>query len=174
MNRVVVVGVTGVGKSTFAERLAERLDARFIELDALYWQPEWTPAPADRFESDVDVATSAERWVSAGGYQAVNHLTWGRADTMVWLHYSFPRVLWQLTKRTTRRVVRREELWNGNKERFAHAFLSKDSLFIWLLKTYWSRPARYEERLEADFTHLTVHKFRHPRQTEAWLEGVAI
>ena len=173
MNRVVVVGVTGVGKSTFAERLARRMQAQFIELDALYWQPEWTPAPHDEFSATVDQLTSGARWVTAGGYSAVNHLTWGRADQMVWLRYSFPRVLWRLTRRTVRRVVKKEVLWNGNRERFAHAFLSKDSLFIWLLKTYWSRPGRYEERLSEDFPNLPVQKFTHPRDAEAWLEAVS-
>jgi adenylate kinase family enzyme len=41
---MVVIGTTSSGKSTLAKRLSERLGLDFIELDALYWRENWTPA----------------------------------------------------------------------------------------------------------------------------------
>ena len=41
--RIVVIGATGSGKSTFAHRLARFLDVAFVELDALFWESDWTP-----------------------------------------------------------------------------------------------------------------------------------
>lgn len=41
MDRVVVVGSTSSGKSNLAVTLSELLEASFIELDALFWQPNW-------------------------------------------------------------------------------------------------------------------------------------
>lgn len=171
-DRAVVVGVTSAGKSTFGASLAQRIGAEFIELDALHWQPHWTPQDPDRFREVVDEATSAPRWVAAGGYSIVRDLTWGRADLLIWLDYSFPRVLWRLTRRTVARVVRREQLWNGNQETFRGAFLSRDSLFVWLLKTYWSRPKAYEQRLRDEFPDLPVVRFKNPREAQRWLDGL--
>ena len=42
--RVVVVGTTSSGKSTIAKRLADEFGLDFIELDALYWAPNWIDA----------------------------------------------------------------------------------------------------------------------------------
>lgn len=43
-------------------------------------------------------------------------IVWSKAEAVVWLDYSFPRVFWQLTHRTFRRWWQQEELWNGNRE----------------------------------------------------------
>ena len=47
--RIVVVGVTGLGKTTIARQLASLFYLPHIELDALYWEPNWTPAPVEEF-----------------------------------------------------------------------------------------------------------------------------
>src|SRR5215211_387588 len=65
-HHIVVIGTTSSGKSTLAERLAERLDMDFIELDALHWEPNWQEAPLEVFRARVEAATQAKRWVVAG------------------------------------------------------------------------------------------------------------
>jgi adenylate kinase family enzyme len=69
MKRVAVVGVTGSGKTTFASTLSQRLGVPAIELDAFYWQPNWTP-PADRdeFRSVIAAYAAADGWVIEGNY----------------------------------------------------------------------------------------------------------
>jgi adenylate kinase family enzyme len=64
--RVVVVGATGSGKSTFAQRLAVRLGAEYVELDELFWDAHWTEAAPDVFRARVERATAGPRWVVAG------------------------------------------------------------------------------------------------------------
>ena len=70
-----------------------------------------------------------------GNYSAVQDLVLAQADTLVWLDYPFFTVFKQLTPRTFLRVFLREELYNGNKERFREQFLSRDSLFLWALRS---------------------------------------
>ena len=53
MNRVVVIGTSCVGKTIFARSLAEALCCLLVELDALYWQPNWIPRPPDEFQELV-------------------------------------------------------------------------------------------------------------------------
>jgi len=47
--RIVVIGTTSSGKSTLAENLSKKLDLDFVELDALYWQPNWVGTPDEEF-----------------------------------------------------------------------------------------------------------------------------
>ena len=108
--RVVVIGTTSSGKSTLAKRVADQFALDFIELDALHWEPNWREAPDEVFRARAEEATRAERWVVAGNYLQVRDIVWSRAEAVLWLDYSFPRVFWQLTVRTFRRGVLQEEL----------------------------------------------------------------
>lgn len=59
MKRLVVIGSSGSGKSTVSARAAHRVAVPHIELDALYWSPNWVPRPAADFRGDVDPALLA-------------------------------------------------------------------------------------------------------------------
>lgn len=173
--RIVVVGTTSSGKSTLAERLSQRLGADFVELDALHWRPNWTPASLEDFRASVQAATSSGAWVVAGNYHAVRDLVWPRAQAIVWLDYSLPLIFWRLLTRTFRRVFFREELWNGNRESlWSHLKLwSDDSLFHWLFKTYWRRKREIPALLSLpEHVHLTVFHFKTPQETENWLSSL--
>jgi adenylate kinase family enzyme len=173
--RIVVVGVTSSGKSTLAENLARRFELRFVELDALHWEPHWQAAPLDLFRARVQNALQAERWIVAGNYHVVRDLVWPKAQAVIWLDYPLPTVLWQLTRRSLRRWWTQELLWGMNREPLWNHFRlwSKDSLYHWLFKTYWRRKREYPELLsQPEHRHLELIRFQHPKDTEKWLEGL--
>lgn len=174
-NRLVVIGTTSSGKSTLAEKIAKRFDLRFIELDALHWEPNWQEAPLDVFRERVTKATQAERWIVAGNYSVVRDLVWAKAEAVIWLDYPFFLVLGQLTRRTFTRWWTQELLWGKNIEPFwVHFKLwSKDSLFHWLFKTYWRRKRETPQLLSLpEYRRLTLIHFKHPREVDEWLEGL--
>ena len=173
--RVVVVGVTGAGKSTFAQRLAARLDTAYVELDALFWDPGWTEAASEVFRARVERAVAGPGWVVDGNYGRVRDLLWPRADTIVWLDYGLPLVLGRLTARTVRRAVTGEVLWNGNRERLREhcRVWSERSLFHWLLKTYWAYRRELPVFLaQPAHAHLRVARLRRPHEARAWLADI--
>jgi len=169
MRRVVVGGSTGSGKSTFARSLAARMDVPLIELDALRHGPKWSETPDDEFRARIDPLTAREAWVVDGNCSITMDLTWGRADTLVWLDYSLRLVLWRLFLRTNRRVFSKEVLWNGNRERFANAYLSRQSLYVWVLRSFWRRRRNWPRRLADQYRQLAVHRFRTPAEADRWL-----
>jgi hypothetical protein len=140
--RIVVVGTTGSGKSSYAARLAATLGCAVIELDELYWLPGWTPRPPDQFRALVERAAAADAWVCAGNYTAVRDLVWSRADTIVWLDLGFWRTLGQLLGRTVYRYRTRAQICNGNFERVSLIF-SRQSIILWFFKTYRPNRARF-------------------------------
>ena len=105
MNRVVVIGTSCVGKTIFARSLAEALCCPHIELDALYWQPNWTPRPPEEFRKLVAQELSLGCWVTDGNYSVVRDLIWSRATTVIWLNYGFPLVLWRALTRSDSRLA---------------------------------------------------------------------
>jgi adenylate kinase family enzyme len=172
MRRVVVGGSTASGKSTFARALAQRMGVPLIELDAIRHGPNWTETPDDAFRAHIDPLTSRDAWVVDGNYSITMDLTWGRADTLVWLDYSLRLVLWRLFLRTNRRIFTREVLWNGNRERFADAYLSRESLYVWVLRSFWRRRRTWPRWLADQYRHLLVHRFRTPGEADRWLRSI--
>lgn len=168
--RIAVVGTTGSGKTTLARQLSQRLGGFHVELDALYWGPGWTPAPAAVFRARVAAALNHDTWVVDGNYSKARDIVWSRADTVIWLDYSLPLIIWRLFMRTSRRIVMREELWSGNRERLRTQLFSRDSLFLWALRTYRRRREEYPVLFNRpEYAHLTIVHLRSPRATREWL-----
>lgn len=175
--RIAVIGTTGAGKSTLAEKLSKRLDIPYVELDALYWEAGWREADPYAFWDRVENAIEGEAWVIAGNYRSVQHMIWEKADAVIWLDYPMRILFWRLLKRTLRRAVTQEELWNGNRETFwRHLKLwSQDSLFHWLFKTYWRRKREFPVLLSLPgYDHLKVYRFKHPSELETWAGGIRL
>jgi adenylate kinase family enzyme len=155
MRRVAVFGTTGSGKSWLAERLAERAGLRVIELDALFWGRDWQPAPVDLFRHRVERETSDGGWIVVGNYGQVRDLVWRPADTLVWLDLPLPLVMSRLLRRSLKRAVTREDLWGtGNRETLSNAFLSRNSILLYALKTH----RRNRDRFASDCAALASEK----------------
>ena len=173
--RIVIIGTTCSGKTTLAARLAQRLGAQHIELDALNWQPNWTQTPLDEFRVRVADALSTDTWVLDGNYSKSRDIVWPRADTIIWLDYPLPVIMARLFKRTLRRVVTREELWNGNRETLRGTLLSRDSLLLWALRTYRRRRRETPMWLaRPECQHLTLIHLMSPQAADRWLAQIEV
>jgi adenylate kinase family enzyme len=171
---MVVIGTTGSGKTTIARHLAQRLSVPHVELDALFWDPEWRAAPVGVFRERVDRALVGTAWVADGNYSKVRDLVWGRADTLVWLDYSFAVIMSQLLSRTARRIVDGRELWNGNRETLRNA-VSSDSILIWALKTYRKNRRSYADPFQRpEYGHLSLIHLTSRRAASSWLASLAL
>ena len=172
--RIVVVGSTGSGKTVLARELSRALRIRHIELDALRWDPNWNEVSNDTFRERVAEAVVGAQWIVDGNYGIARDLIWPQATTIVWLDYALRVIIWRLLWRTVKRVFTREVLWNGNQERFRAAFLSRDSLFLWVLQTYWHRRRTYPvEFQKSEHRHIDVAHLRSPKDARKWMPRVS-
>lgn len=172
MKRIVIVGTAGSGKTTLARQLGVLLDIPAVELDALHWEANWTPASLPVLRERADMALRGEAWVVDGNYSSVRDLTWGRADTVIWLDYSLWVVMTRVTWRTFTRILTRETLWNGNRERLSNGVFTRDSILLWALQTHQKNRLRYRELTrQPEYAHLTIVHHRSPRATRLWLAG---
>ena len=172
VQRLVIVGSTGSGKTTLARAASLRLHIPVIEMDSLYWGPGWTPTPRPALREKVAALVAADAWVVDGSYRnAVGDIVWSRADTLVWLDYPLRTILWRVWCRTVRRLWTREVLWNGNRERFRTAFLSKESLFVWAVRMHARRRREYAEALPLH-PLLAVVRLRSAGEVKRWLASL--
>lgn len=168
--RISVIGTSGSGKTTFAQRLAQRLGVPHVELDSIHWGPNWTPLPLEIFRERVAEALKGDAWACDGNYSKVRDIVWRRADTVVWLDYPMPLVMARVIRRTLRRTLTREELWSGNQERFWEAFFGRDSIVRWALTTYNRRRREYPVLFsQPEYAHLQVIRLPSPRAARTWL-----
>jgi adenylate kinase family enzyme len=170
MQRVLVVGTSGSGKTTFAGELARSLGSDYAELDALFWGPDWTPKPREEFVDSLRRAIAGERWVVDGNYGSIRDILWPRATDIVWLNYPFVTAFSRVLRRTIRRARSGEALWQGNRESLARAFLMRDSILWWTITTHRRRRREFA-RLKRDDTypHIQWHEVRKPIEAERLL-----
>lgn len=175
VRRIAVIGTSGSGKTTFARRIAAAIGAPQVELDGLFHGPNWTPAPPDVFRARVSDAIAAPGWVTDGNYSSyLRDLIWPAADVLVWLDYPFRIVIWRLFLRTMRRGLRRQELWNGNRESLRSHFFTRQSLFLWAWNTHWKHRRDWTEIFASpEMVHVRVVRVRRPRDADAWLRRLA-
>jgi len=169
-SRILVIGTSSAGKSTFARRLGRLLELPPIEMDVLFWDRDWTPKPQADFLRLLGAETEADAWIADGNYGSARGTLWPRAEMAIWLNYSRPRVLWRGLRRTVSRCISQRELWHGNRESFRRSFLSRESILYWIWTTHERRRKELAAlRRDAAYPNLRWIEFTRPRQAEAWL-----
>jgi adenylate kinase family enzyme len=147
-----------------------------VELDSIFHQPGWTPIGEEEFRAQVQEATRRDRWVIDGNYSVVRDIVWDRADTVVWFDLSYATVMTRTVRRTVRRVISREELWNGNKEPFSNLWSLKPekSIIAWSATRHGVYRRRYTEaERDPRWDRLRFVRLRSQTDADALLAGVA-
>ena len=176
--RVVVIGSSGSGKSTFGRALAGACDLARVELDALNWGPGWvdrSTTDPDDFVRRIDAAVAGDRWVTDGNYRIAMTRILPRATHIIWLDYSRAVVMRRVIQRSFIRAVGRQELWpgTGNREDFAR-WLDKEHPIRWAWDTYHRRRDQYEALfVVTKLVAIEKHRLRKPRDAEPLIARLA-
>ena len=162
MQRVLVIGSPGAGKSTFSRELARRTGLPLTHLDAEYWRPGWVRPPKAEWEAKVRELISPDAWILDGNYTSTLSLRAARADTVIAL--DCPR--WLCLYRAVRRA------WFG--QRPDRLDLGQEPLNLEFLRFIWSFPAVQRRQLLELKQMLGLHLVRlsTDAQAEAWLSAL--
>jgi adenylate kinase family enzyme len=167
MQRILVIGSGGAGKSTLARRLGERLALPVVHLDAMYWRGGWTTPSKDEWVREVARLIAADAWVIDGNYTGTLDLRIPAADTIIFL--DFPRILclW--------RVVERRFLFRGRSRPDMHPECP-ERLTWQFIDWIWNYPRRQRprvlERLRAVAAEKRVIILESPSAVEEFVAGI--
>jgi adenylate kinase family enzyme len=163
----VIASASGNGKTTLARLAADQMGVRCIELDALVHGPEWTETSNASLRAQLTPIVAEDRWVIDGTYtEKLGDLVLRAADEIVWLDLPISTWMPRLIRRTLRRLITREELWNGNRESLRSAIAGRDSLFVHALRTHFERRRHWPMALQP----FPVIRLRSAEQVTTWLQ----
>jgi len=176
VRRVAIIGNSGAGKSTVGRILADRLDVPYVELDGIFHQRNWSKLPPAEFERRVAEVADQPSWILDGSYSAVRHVVWPRADCVVWIDLPRLLVTYRVFRRTVHRCATRQELWNGNRDRWQDMFSTDPETST--VAAAWKRYPEQRARLAAATTdprwaRLTLVHLRSRRQVRQYLRPVS-
>jgi adenylate kinase family enzyme len=166
-SRVLVAGVSGVGKSTLARHIGDRMHLPYTEIDALFHGPSWTPRAS--FDDDVAELVARPAWVTEWQYSSARPVLAAAAELLVWLDLPYRITFARVVRRTLRRRLTNEVLWNGNVEPGTwHAIASREGIIRCSVTTR-KKYRRSVPAVEAEHPDLVVVRLRSPREVQTWL-----
>jgi len=172
--RIVVWGVTGSGKTTFARQLAAVYGLPRIEIDALYWHKGWVGTPDDelRLKLQASLEAAPAGWVLDGSYHRISDIYLPPADTLIWLHLPWRVSFWRLVKRTIAGAWTREPRYfeDGPRESWRLTFLSRDSILWWSIHHHRAGVRNARSRIVALPASVCVNELRSSREVAAFLD----
>jgi len=171
--RISVRGTSGSGKTTFARAIEAKTGIPAIDLDDLYWLPDWQTRDPETYAALLQEATERDHWAISGNYASqAGQDVLARATHLVWLDYSLPVVLGRVLQRTARRNFLRESCCNGNYESLVRTF-SRESIVWWCVTTHRRRHRQCLEAIaDPALNHLIRLRFARPREADAWLASL--
>ncbi|MBS1371942.1 MAG: hypothetical protein HPZ91_18505 [Lentisphaeria bacterium] len=128
MERILVIGCCGAGKSVLSRALGKKLGLPVIHLDRLFWLPGWVGQTCGAFDAALETELAKERWIMDGNFGRTLARRLEFADTVIFLRYSRLCCVAGVFRRRIRYFGRsRPDLGEGCPEKIDRQFLR----FVW-------------------------------------------
>ena len=163
MERVIIIGCGGAGKSTLAQKLGQKTGLPVVHLDKLFWKPGWVEMPREEFDARIRAEMEKERWIMDGNFNRTLPERLARCDTVIYLDFSRMACLLGVLKRviTTYGKVR-PDMGEGCPERIDFDFLK----WVWNFNKN-KRETYY--RLLNETTHAEIIILKNRRSVKRFL-----
>lgn len=164
MERIIIIGCGGAGKSTLARQLGEKLDIPVVHLDRLFWKQGWVEETQEEFDRKLAVELEKPRWIMDGNFNRTMPQRVAKCDTIIYLDFSRFACLCGVVKRvlTTYGKVR-PDMGEGCPERIDFEFLK----WVW----NYNRDKRERNyRLLNEATHAETIVMKNRRAVKKFLK----
>jgi len=102
MERILIIGGNGCGKTTLAQKLAHKLELPLIHLDVLYWRDNWKYASKDEFDELLMKELSKPKWIIDGNMNRSIPLRLKYCDTVIYMDFSRTMCVYGAIKRVVK------------------------------------------------------------------------
>ena len=167
MERVMIIGCGGAGKSTLARRLGEKTGLPVVHLDQIWWAPgNWQHTSREEFDARLMREMDRPRWILDGNYNRTMELRLNHCDTVIYL--DMPRIV--CLKNWIGRVIKnwghaRADMAQGCSEWF------DPEMFRWIWKFNKQNRKRYY-RLLSEVEEVDIIILKNRRQVERYLQNL--
>lgn len=88
MDKIIVIGCPGSGKSYFSNKLNKKLGIPVYHLDNIWWKSDGTHILRDEFDGKLRQLFETDYWILDGDYSRTYKMRMDACDTIVFLNYS--------------------------------------------------------------------------------------
>ena len=88
MERIILIGCGGAGKSTLARQMGEKLNIPVVHLDSIFWLPGWVEMEQEAFDAHLREELAKDRWIMDGNFNRTMPERIARCDTIIYLDFS--------------------------------------------------------------------------------------
>lgn len=170
MKRILIIGNAGAGKTTFAHKLALKLNLPLVHLDKLYWRDNWQHLSSDEFDCLLQKELEKPEWIIDGNFNRTIPHRLKYCDTIFFFDFHVIRCLCGITKRIIQNYGKiRDDMGGMCIERFDS---NKITLYRNVLR--FNREHRkdyYDILTQAEGVNVVV--FRNRKQVREYLKEVS-
>lgn len=166
MERILIIGCGGAGKSTLARQLGEKLNIPVVHLDQLFWKPGWVERSDEEFDVILEQKLEKPKWIMDGNFNRTMPKWLEKCDAVIYLDFSRFACLRGVAKRVLTNYGKvRPDMGAGCPERFDLDFLK----WVWNFNKN-KRESYYRLLNEAEGVETIVLKNR--RQVKKFLKSL--
>lgn len=165
MERIVIIGCPGSGKTRLARDLGDKLGLTVVHLDRLWWKQGWENVTREEFDTRLENALKLDSWIIDGNYNRTMDVRLEKCDTIIYLDYSRWACLWGMLQRVLGNYGKnRSDMPDGCPERFDWEFVK----FIWNFNEN-NRVINYTRI--AKYKHAKAIVLKNRKEARAFLES---
>ncbi len=124
VNRILVLGSAGSGKSTLSQILGTSFKLPVIHLDRYYWKPNWIPTPNEEWDQLLEQLCNEEQWIMDGNYSRTIDIRLSKADMVLFLDLPTLLCIYRVLKRRIKyRHKTRPDMNEGCSEKLDWEFI---------------------------------------------------
>lgn len=165
LNRVMIFGLPGSGKSTFATKLAQHLNLPIFHLDKHFYIENWIERDYQEFLDIQQHFVDQPKWVIDGNAMQSLEMRFQKADTAIYFHFPVFVCLWRILKRVFQKAWHIPDLAEGCTK----------SVRFKLIKYMFQYHKRYSPKMDAlrqKYPQVRFYIFKSDREAAAFLNSV--